>query len=103
MDLIGVKLRLAKWIVIAWVLFCLDHLTFNGQRFFPTKFKIDLLLVLLVSDKDSYSQAQDKHRFTDLGDQPVNIGMPVEIVTRKIKDDGDEHGMLVYGVTNHSF
>ena len=33
----------------------------------------------------------------DLGDQPVSIGMPVEMVTRKIREDGDEHGMLVYG------
>lgn len=36
-------------------------------------------------------------QLTDLGDKPVNIGMPVEMVTRKIKDDGDERGMLVYG------
>jgi len=36
-------------------------------------------------------------QLTDLGDQPVSIGMPVEMVTRKIREDGDEHGMLVYG------
>ena len=36
-------------------------------------------------------------KLTDLGDQPVQIGMPVEMVTRKIRQDGDEHGMLVYG------
>ena len=36
-------------------------------------------------------------QLTDLGDQPVQIGMPVEMVTRKIREDGDEHGMLVYG------
>jgi hypothetical protein len=36
-------------------------------------------------------------QLTDLGDQPVQIGMPVEMVTRKIRQDGDEHGMLVYG------
>jgi uncharacterized OB-fold protein len=34
---------------------------------------------------------------TDLGDQPVQIGMPVEMVTRRIRQDGDERGMLVYG------
>jgi hypothetical protein len=30
-------------------------------------------------------------------DQPVMIGMPIEMVTRKIRNDGDERGMLVYG------
>ncbi len=33
---------------------------------------------------------------TDLAHQPVEIGMPVEMVTRKLKSDG-ERGMLVYG------
>lgn len=36
-------------------------------------------------------------QLTDLGDQPVTIGMPVEMVTRRIRSDGDERGMLVYG------
>jgi len=36
-------------------------------------------------------------QLTDLGDQPVEIGMPVEMVTRKLRQDGDERGMLVYG------
>lgn len=36
-------------------------------------------------------------QLTDLGDQPVKIGMPVEMVTRRIRQDGDERGMLVYG------
>jgi uncharacterized OB-fold protein len=36
-------------------------------------------------------------QLTDLGDQPVEIGMPVEMVTRRIRSDGDERGMLVYG------
>lgn len=35
-------------------------------------------------------------QLTDLGDQPVEIGMPVEMVTRKLRSDG-ERGMLVYG------
>jgi len=25
------------------------------------------------------------------------MGMPVEMVTRKIRNDGDERGMIVYG------
>ena len=34
-------------------------------------------------------------QLTDLGEQDVEIGMPVEMVTRKIGEDG-ERGMLVY-------
>jgi uncharacterized OB-fold protein len=36
-------------------------------------------------------------QLTDLGDQEVKIGMPVEMVTRRLRSDGDERGMLVYG------
>jgi len=36
-------------------------------------------------------------QLTDLGDQPVAIGTPVEMVTRRLRSDGDERGMLVYG------
>jgi uncharacterized OB-fold protein len=36
-------------------------------------------------------------QLTDLGEQAIQIGMPVEMVTRKIRNDGDEKGMLVYG------
>ena len=36
-------------------------------------------------------------QLTDLGDDEVKIGMPVEMVTRKLRSDGDERGMLVYG------
>ena len=36
-------------------------------------------------------------QLTDLGDHAVEIGMPVEMVTRKIRSDGDERGMIVYG------
>lgn len=35
-------------------------------------------------------------QLTDLGDQRVEIGMPVEMVTRRLREDG-ERGMLVYG------
>ena len=34
---------------------------------------------------------------TDLGDEPVKIGLPFEMVTRKIRNDGNERGMIVYG------
>ncbi len=36
-------------------------------------------------------------QMTDLGDTPVQIGMPVEMVTRRLREDGDERGILVYG------
>ncbi len=36
-------------------------------------------------------------QLTDLGDQPVKIGAPVEMVTRRLRQDGDERGMIVYG------
>ncbi|MEK6588596.1 MAG: Zn-ribbon domain-containing OB-fold protein [Chloroflexota bacterium] len=35
-------------------------------------------------------------QLTDLDDRSVEIGMPVEMVTRKLRADG-ERGMLVYG------
>ena len=36
-------------------------------------------------------------QLTDLGKEPVEIGMPVEMITRKLRSDGDERGLLVYG------
>jgi uncharacterized protein len=36
-------------------------------------------------------------QLTDLGEQPVEIGMPVEMVTRKIRSDESDKGMIVYG------
>jgi uncharacterized OB-fold protein len=36
-------------------------------------------------------------QLTDLGSQKVEIGMPVEMVTRRLRSDGDERGMIVYG------
>ena len=37
-------------------------------------------------------------QLTDLGNTPVEIGMPVEMVTRKLKVDGDnERGVIIYG------
>lgn len=36
-------------------------------------------------------------QLTDLGDRPVEIGAPVEMVTRRLRQDGDERGLIVYG------
>ena len=36
-------------------------------------------------------------QLTDVDASEVKIGLPVEMVTRKMRDDGDERGMIVYG------
>jgi len=36
-------------------------------------------------------------QLTDLDNGKVEIGAPVEMVTRKLRQDGDERGLLVYG------
>jgi len=36
-------------------------------------------------------------QLTDLDGQGVEIGTPVEMVTRRLRSDGDERGLLVYG------
>jgi hypothetical protein len=36
-------------------------------------------------------------QLTDLGEAKPEIGMLVEMVTRRLRSDGDERGMLIYG------
>lgn len=36
-------------------------------------------------------------QLTDVDTSEVQIGMPVEMVTRKMRNDGDERGLIVYG------
>src|SRR5271157_829950 len=36
-------------------------------------------------------------QLTDLEDKPIEIGMPAEMVTRRLRSDGDERGILIYG------
>lgn len=36
-------------------------------------------------------------QLTDLDERGVEIGTPVEMVTRRIRSEGDERGLLVYG------
>jgi len=36
-------------------------------------------------------------QLTDIDNNSVSIGMPVEMVTRRLRSDGDERGLLVYG------
>ena len=36
-------------------------------------------------------------QLTDVDNADVQIGMPVEMVTRKMRNDGDERGLIVYG------
>jgi uncharacterized OB-fold protein len=35
-------------------------------------------------------------QLTDLGDEPIAIGTPVEMVTRKLREDDGNKGMIVY-------
>jgi uncharacterized OB-fold protein len=35
-------------------------------------------------------------QLTDVDQQSIQIGMPVEMVTRKMRDDGDERGIIIY-------
>ena len=36
-------------------------------------------------------------QLTDIDSQDVQIGMPVEMVTRKLRNDGGERGVIIYG------
>ncbi len=36
-------------------------------------------------------------QLTDIDNEKVEIGMPVEMVTRKYGDGGDEKGLIIYG------
>jgi len=36
-------------------------------------------------------------QLTDLEEGMLEIGTPVEMVTRRLRSDGDERGLLVYG------
>ena len=36
-------------------------------------------------------------QLTDLGEAEPDIGQPVEMVTRRLRNDGDELGMPIYG------
>ena len=36
-------------------------------------------------------------QLTDVDNAAVEIGMPVEMVTRRLRSDGDERGVLIYG------
>jgi uncharacterized OB-fold protein len=57
------------------------------------EFQAPYTVALVKMDEGPIITAQ----LTDLGDEPVSIGMPVEMVTRKLRSDGDERGMIVYG------
>jgi uncharacterized OB-fold protein len=44
----------------------------------------------LVSSFSCFNAASTPAQLTDLGAQPVEIGMPAEMVTRKIRSDGND-------------
>ena len=68
--------------------------SFTTVRNAPTGFEehAPYTVALIKLDEGPMLTAQ----LTDLGEKPVEIGMPVEMVTRRLRSDGDR-GMLVYG------
>lgn len=64
---------------------------FDGPAGFEEQTPYTVALIKLVEGPVVTAQ------LTDLGDAEVEIGMPVEMVTRRIRSDGDERGMLIYG------
>ena len=50
-------------------------------------------VAMIKLDEGPFVTAQ----LTDLDNRKVEIGMPVEMVTRKLRSATDERGMLVYG------
>ncbi len=69
--------------------------SYTVMRDVPTGYEenIPYTVAVVALDEGPMVTAQ----LTDLGEEPVEIGMPVEMVTRRIRQDGDERGMLVYG------
>jgi len=61
----------------------------------PTGFEdsAPYIVALVRLEEGSMVTAQ----LTDLGETQPEIGMPVEMVTRLLRSDGDERGMLIYG------
>ncbi len=69
-----------------------SHTTvYNAPAGFDDKTPYTVALVKL--DEGPIVTAQ----LTDVDDNNVKIGMPVEMVTRLLRTDGDERGLLVYG------
>jgi uncharacterized OB-fold protein len=69
-----------------------SHTTvYNAPAGFDDKTPYTVALVKL--DEGPIVTAQ----LTDVDDDEVKIGMPVEMVTRLLRTDGDERGLLVYG------
>jgi uncharacterized OB-fold protein len=69
--------------------------SFTQMTAAPTGFEqtVPYTMALIQLDEGPVVTAQ----LTDLGDQQVEIGMPVEMVTRKLRSDMDERGIIVYG------
>ena len=69
--------------------------SFTQMTAAPTGFEqtVPYTMALIQLDEGPVVTAQ----LTDLGDQEVEIGMPVEMVTRKLRSDMDERGIIVYG------
>jgi uncharacterized OB-fold protein len=81
-----------------------DAFTFSGQgevfsytimRDAPAGFEgtVPYTVAIIKLEEGPMVTAQ----LTDVDEEEVEIGMPVEMVTRRIRSDGDERGSLIYG------
>ncbi len=73
------------------VVYSYTHVYMNAPEGYAGDAPYTVALVKL--DEGTMVTAQ----LTDLDGREVEIGMPVEMVTRRLRSDGDERGMLVYG------
>ncbi len=64
---------------------------YNPPRGFEENVPYTVALVKL--DEGPIVTAQ----LTDVDAEQVEIGMPVEMVTRRLRQDGDERGVIIYG------
>ena len=71
-----------------------SHTTIYDNRLVPERFKefVPYSIAWIRLQEGPLITAQ----LTDLGDIKPEIGMPVEMVTRKLKEEG-ERGIIVYG------
>ncbi len=59
----------------------------------PRGFKAPYVVAMIELEEGLKVTAQ----LTDVEPDEVSVGMPVEMVTRRLKEHGGEHGYLVYG------
>ena len=67
--------------------------SFTTVRQAPEGYESPYVVALIQLDEGPMLTAQ----LTDLGDTRPYLGMPVEMVTRKLRNDREERGLIIYG------